>query len=293
MEYDFKQMDSRSIHLAPYVRRFTLVPPVETIGFAPQKRDIVRRQFDSCNFSFILSGLGDYQYGGEVCAVKAPCVILQWPGAPMLYGPASEKTWSELYLIYSRRYADVLTSSGIFDPGNPPVRSINADISDPVSKLHAMTKSKHLNADLIDIACWNLIVSSFGPRASPTQEHPTLVKCREYLSGNLAGSFDVEAMAESVAMSLSTLRRYWMKEHGSQTFREYRDMILLQSSCRLLVETSSPIKEVAGELGFGDVYYFSRRFHQLAGCTPTEYRRAHAVGTKPHRYENVGGKGLS
>ena len=157
------------------------------------------------------------------------------------------------------------------------MRSIAAELSDAVSKLYALTSANPINADLIDIACWNLIVSSFGPGASPAQAHPTLAKCREYLSENLAGSFDVEALATSVSMSLSTLRRYWMKEHGSQTFREYRDMILLQRSCRLLIETASPIKEVASALGFSDVYYFSRRFHQLAGCTPTEYRRAHAV----------------
>ncbi len=270
-------MDSRFIHLAPYSRRFTLVPPVETIGFAPQKREVVRRSFDACNFSFILSGRGEYDYGGEAYAVIAPCVILQWPDAPMLYGPPAGETWFELYLIYPRRCLDILKSSEVFDPGHPPVRRMGGDVSEAVSKLHTLTKAKHINADLIDIACWNLIVSSFGPGASPAQEHPILVKCREYLSRNLAGSVDVEALAESVAMSLSTLRRYWAKEHGSQTFREYRDMILLQSSCRLLVETSSPIKEVAGELGFVDVYYFSRRFHQLSGCTPTEYRRAHAV----------------
>lgn len=277
MEYHFNQMDSRSIHLAPYTRRFTWVPTVETIGFMPHKREEVKHTFDSCNFSFILSGRGTYDYAGETYAVTAPCVILQWPDAPMMYGPAANEMWSELYLIYPRCCLDVLTRSSVFDPGNPPVRSITAELSDAVSKLYALTSANPINADLIDIACWNLIVSSFGPGASPAQAHPTLAKCREYLSENLAGSFDVEALATSVSMSLSTLRRYWMKEHGSQTFREYRDMLLLQRSCRLLVETSSPIKEVAGALGFSDVYYFSRRFHQLAGCTPTEYRRAHAV----------------
>ncbi len=270
-------MDSRVIHLAPYPRRFTLIPHVETIGFAPHKRDSVNRTFGTCNFSFILSGCGEYHYGGNVYTVTPPCVILQWPDTPMHYGPEKKTSWSELYLIYSRSSLDILKKSGTFNPGSPPVRRISGDVVAAVLHLNAITPSKHINADLIDIACWNLIALSFGPTTSPTPEHPALVKCREYLSGNLAGSFAVEVMAETVAMSLSTLRRYWAKEHGRQTFREYRDMILLQSSCRLLIETSFPIKEVAGELGFADVYYFSRRFHQLAGCTPTEYRRAHAV----------------
>lgn len=270
-------MDFRSIHLAPYQRRFAMVPHVETIGFVPHKRDVVRRSFDTCNFSFILAGKGTYEFAGQVFKVNAPCVLLQWPGAPMRYGPDEADEWSELYLIYPGDHFKGLRASGVFDCGNPPVREIVGDISAAASQLERLSADKRINADLIDMACWNLIVSSFGSDVAVSQEQRVLFKCREYLRRNLAGSFKAAAMADAVGMSLSSLRRYWAKEHGHQTFGAYRDMLLLQDSCRLLVETSWPVKAIAGELGFSDAYYFSRRFHQLSGCTPTSYRRAHAV----------------
>lgn len=277
MEFNFKQMDFRSIHLAPYPRRFAMVPHVETIGFMPHKREIVRRSFNTCNLSFILAGSGSYDFEGGTFAVKAPCVLLQWPGAPMRYGPAETDEWAELYLIYPGDCFKMLRASGVFDCGHPPVREITGDISDAASQLRRFSAAKQINADLIDMACWNLIVSSFGSDGAVPQEQRMLMKCREYLGRNLAGSFNAAAMAGATGMSLSSLRRYWAREHGSQTFGAYRDMLLLQDSCRLLVETAMPVKEIAGELGFSDAYYFSRRFHQLSGCTPTAYRRAHAV----------------
>jgi len=270
-------MDIRSVHLAPYQRRFAMVPHVETLGFVPHKREIVRRSFDTCNLSFILAGKGFYEYAGKALDVNAPCVLLQWPGAPMRYGPAETDEWAELYLIYPGDHFKMLRTSGVFDCGNPPVREIAGDISAAVSQLEGLSAAKQINADLIDMACWNLIVSSFGSDGAVPQERRILFKCREYLRRNLAGSFNAAAMAGGAGMSLSSLRRYWAKEHGPQTFGEYRDMLLLQDSCRLLVETALPVKEIAGRLGFSDAYYFSRRFHQLSGCTPTTYRRAHAV----------------
>ncbi len=39
----------------------------------------------------------------------------------------------------------------------------------------------------------------------------------------------------------------------------------------LLIETDLPMKLIAQQLGYSDVYYFSRQFHELVGVTPTIY----------------------
>ena len=47
----------------------------------------------------------------------------------------------------------------------------------------------------------------------------------------------------------------------------------LQEARRLLVESDLSIGEIATRLGFEDPLYFSRRFHQYACSTASEYRR--------------------
>ena len=277
MDDSFKEMDKRSVHHLPHPRAFALLPSVETVGFMPGKTDWVRRTFATCNFSFILSGSGVYRLRGVEHRVAAPCVLLQWPGEPMDYGPDAGGSWSELFLIYPGSCETRLRRSGAFTPGEPAVRTLSGEVAEDVARLEALARASRLDPDAVDAACWALIVASYSPGGPVDADHRAVARCRDHLRRHLAGSFDAHAMAAAAGMSLSALRRHWVAEQGSATFREYRDQELLQRSCRLLVETSAPVKEIAGRLGFADVYYFSRRFHQLAGCTPTAYRRAHAV----------------
>ena len=275
MEGTFKTMDIRITHLSPYPRRFSLLPPLESIGFHPRKTERVVHAFQNCNFSFILAGRGTYVLRGVEHPVVAPCVLLQWPGEPMDYGAVAGGAWTELFLIYPARCLAALRRAGVFAPGEPPVRPVAVDLAEAVAHLEDRLKAKHLDADRVDAACWELIVSSFAPGSPREGRLHAVERCREHLRGTLGGAFDAAALAKSLGMSLASLRRRWAEEHGPQTFSGYRDMILMQRSCRLLVETQATVKEIAARLGFADPYYFSRRFRQLARCTPTAYRRAH------------------
>ena len=51
----------------------------------------------------------------------------------------------------------------------------------------------------------------------------------------------------------------------------------MQTACRLLVESTLPIHEIATHAGFADEYYFSRRFHLEQGMPPRAYRRAYLL----------------
>jgi len=39
-----------------------------------------------------------------------------------------------------------------------------------------------------------------------------------------------------------------------------------------LAETSSTVEEIAYELGYRDIYFFSRQFKQVVGTAPSHYR---------------------
>lgn len=277
MDKSFNGMDFSSKHFAAYERRFPLLPPVETVGYVPNKKQRVVRTFSGCNYSFILSGKGDYVFRGKSYPVEAPCVLLQWPGEPMDYGP--DPTWEELYLIYAGEWMPRLVQSRTFQPGNPPVvrpiRSVTA-LHAALELLNQECMTPRPDADRIDALCWNLILSGFGLPAETGSGDGVFRTIRGFLEKHLlSGEVNIDRLAKKVGMSESALRRCWAKNEPTGPFRAYRDSLFVRESCRLLIETRLTVKEIAGKMGFSDVYYFSRKFSRKTGLPPSEYRKRH------------------
>ena len=77
-------------------------------------------------------------------------------------------------------------------------------------------------------------------------------------------------------MSVSTFQRRWNEAMGITPAR-YALGLRLQEACRLLIETSDSISEVANACGFDDEFYFSRCFRREFGIPPRSYRKDHLI----------------
>jgi transcriptional regulator GlxA family with amidase domain len=77
-------------------------------------------------------------------------------------------------------------------------------------------------------------------------------------------------------MSVSTFQRRWNESMGITPAR-YALGLKLQEACRLLIETSNSISEVANACGFDDEFYFSRCFRRQFGSPPRTYRKEHLI----------------
>ncbi len=51
--------------------------------------------------------------------------------------------------------------------------------------------------------------------------------------------------------------------------------------CRMLLETSDNVSEIAYRVGYQNVHHFHRSFRRLKGCTPKEYREQHTATDSP------------
>ncbi len=265
-------------HCAPLQRRFPLLPEVESIGYLRHKKDIVKYEFGTCNFSFILNGRGFYYENGVKKEIHAPCVLLQWPNEKMNYGPNEGETWEELYLIYPSKYMEALTNANVFFPNISPCRNFyrSSRFNSCFEKLIEIMLNKEPRPGMgitIDLLCWGLITASFTHPSIEEEVKLQIRKICDYLETHLAQDIHLDELAKTLNVSKSTLRRIWSKAYNSTTFRNYRDQYFLQRSCSLLIETDLSIKEISATLGFEDHYYFSRKFHILSGKTATAYRK--------------------
>ena len=114
--------------------------------------------------------------------------------------------------------------------------------------------------------------------ASPMD--PRIGEVLRQISYNFQKRLTVTALAKSVALSPSRLAHLFKEQTGEPLMQTLLNMRLWQAS-RLLEFTPRPVGEIAHEVGFQSVYYFSRQFKVHYGVSPTAYRSATIQAIKP------------
>lgn len=82
---------------------------------------------------------------------------------------------------------------------------------------------------------------------------------------------DYDRIAARFGVGLSTLRRRF-RESAGIPLHSWVLQTRMTEAQTLLTETDRPVAEIASLLGYENVYFFSRQFHEQSGATPTAYR---------------------
>ncbi len=93
-----------------------------------------------------------------------------------------------------------------------------------------------------------------------------------YLADNIRSPFSAAAVSSEFYLSYKHLAAVFKKEKG-ETMQQYHARLRINEACRLLRSTLLPVGEIALQLGFQDMLYFSRCFRSSTGLSPTEYRK--------------------
>ena len=105
---------------------------------------------------------------------------------------------------------------------------------------------------------------------------PILVRRRveEFIEARLESGVQVAEVAERFGFSPSHFFRVFRKSFGvsPHTYMMCRRLVLAQE---LVVTTELSLAEIALKTGFADQSHFSRRFRNLTGVAPGEFRRQH------------------
>jgi len=94
----------------------------------------------------------------------------------------------------------------------------------------------------------------------------------DYLTAHYSEDFSMVDLCTRVGMSESSFSRYFRRATGN-TFTDFVNRLRINKACQLLMETDRYITNVCYDVGFNNVANFNRRFLQIKGQTPKEFRR--------------------
>ncbi len=97
----------------------------------------------------------------------------------------------------------------------------------------------------------------------------------ERVMDHMHEEFSVAALARDLGMSDSQFSRFFRRATGN-TFTEFVNRIRINRACQLLRETERYIADIGLEVGFNNMANFNRRFQDIKGMTPSDYRKQSA-----------------
>ncbi|CAH1215858.1 HTH-type transcriptional activator RhaS [Paenibacillus plantiphilus] len=92
-----------------------------------------------------------------------------------------------------------------------------------------------------------------------------------YIHEHYRESITAEKLAGIYNCSVSYLSRLFKNQLGVGPI-EYLIHVRIHKSKQFLLKSEARIQEVAGSVGYADVYYFSRLFKKHTGCSPLQFR---------------------
>jgi AraC-like DNA-binding protein/quercetin dioxygenase-like cupin family protein len=96
------------------------------------------------------------------------------------------------------------------------------------------------------------------------------LKIKEYLGNNLFEDITLEDVSQYVKLSRTSLQIIFKEQSGTGVMEYYR-MLKIKESKNLIREGQLNLTQIADQLHYSSIHYFSRHFKKVTGMTPSEY----------------------
>lgn len=164
----------------------------------------------------------------------------------------------------------------------------NYDVYIELPKMSALHKSDIIIDKIIRLASsstddvlernlllWEILKRCYEENSGQRDNHPMTKRMKmitDYLDEHYFEKIKQSTFEALVGLSYKYISVFF-KDNTGLTIKDYQTRLRIQKAMELLGETGLSIGEIATEIGYGDVYYFSRIFKVETGTAPTEFRK--------------------
>jgi len=244
-------------------------------AFVPKCTHVVDKHFEGYStLQFMEAGRVQLQIGPKAQVLDGRWCWSCYHGPRIRFRCAIPgKTWVHRYLAFRGPMVARWTRAKLFPIDPQSVKSeldvackmdVIIDLSRRSDRWGIQRAVLNLELLLVELAEARSIVSAQGDIATAGQT----------LFPQTANALlSVESLADESGMSSRTFRRHFKKRMGVSP-RAFVLSHRINRAKQLLIDTTQPIKQIATQLGYSDVYFFTRQFKEQTGIPPALYRRS-------------------
>lgn len=197
-----------------------------------------------------------------------------WPAFPgphiRFHVASGHPWWTHRYIAFCGSVATRWMAEGLI-PREPQPAPPDWDNAGELDRLMTLGRSPdRWDQRRARNALERLLVELAATRGRSAEIQPWLETTLAHLNKS---SVHYPKLAREVGLSLSALRRQFKRATGL-SLHAYALQCRVSAARELLADTALPVKEIAEQLGYRDVYFFTRQFRQLTGVPPVQYRRS-------------------
>lgn len=215
---------------------------------------------------------GDYQIvKGDVIFIRTD----EWHK----YKPVKEAGWTELYIGFDGSWTSNIMKHPLL--GKSKIISIPSSIvklSELFYQIADTVKKQELGfqkvASGLVIQLIGIIINESKREKDTFEKSEKLIEtARLQMQTHLNTEIDFKDFCLKHSVSYSYFRKVFKEYTGFAPLQYHLHLKMLRAK-ELLITNQKPVKEVAYELGFSSVYYFSRLFKDRIGVNPSDVKNA-------------------
>lgn len=126
---------------------------------------------------------------------------------------------------------------------------------------------------IVAIAAANGLLEPRADRQPGDYRAQTLKDIVEHLNEHFTEPVRLSEIAARFGLSPQYFCTFF-KDNLGKTLVQHVNFLRIEQASRLLRETDRPIMDIAFEVGFENFSYFIKRFREVFGCTPSDYRKS-------------------
>lgn len=213
--------------------------------------------------------------------IAAGDVFLIFPGEWQRYRPLQTTGWDESWIGFDGEYARRLM--GRFFSAEKPVLHVgySEELLECIQAICDLMRTpvvghRSLMAAKAIEGLARVHALTMGSAAGDRRLADQMERTRLHLLQHSDEGVDLLELARRLGLSYSLFRRAFKRHTGSSP-RQYQLQIRINRAKALLLNSELSGTEIAEQVGFSSVHYFSRLFRTRTGSTPLRYRRVGAA----------------